>query len=228
MARPQIFANVLFLAAAVAGCGNAGRVDEACRSNSDCAETELCALNFCSGFALGFCQARPLECDESDNQNPVCGCDGVTYPNRDCAEFVGQRLSETIPCFCTDNSECVDGQYCALDDSCENPGSCLDRPESCEPVSEPVCGCDSNTYENACEAAQAGVRVSANGACGCETNEDCASEEYCDALVCDGPGNCALRNDPSCEPGGPVTGCDGVLYENQCVAAEEGVRVRPS
>jgi len=228
MARPQLF--VLVLTLAVAGCGNAGRVDEACRSNADCADDQLCALNFCTG--LGNCEARPETCDEEDDSLPVCGCDGVTYPNSQCAAFAGVRLKETIACVCDSNADCSESQYCALEDSCENPGSCLDRPESCEPAPDseptgPVCGCDSVTYMDACEAARAGVRVSAEGECDCENDDDCDSADFCNALVCDGPGVCELRNDPSCEPQGQVTGCDGIQYESQCTAAEAGVRARP-
>lgn len=225
MARPPLLALLVSLAAIATACGNAGRLEEACASNNDCAEGELCALNFCTG--LGFCEARPETCDETANNAPVCGCDGFTYPNTQCANFDGVRLRETIPCPCASKSDCVDGQYCAASDSCEGVGECFSPPESCEPITEPVCGCDGETYPNECEAAQARVRVSANGPCDCETNDDCASDEYCDALVCDGPGGCALRNDPSCEPAGQVTGCDGVIYANQCEAAQAGVRVRP-
>ena len=215
----------LVVAAFSAGCGNAGRLDEACTSNSDCAEGELCATGFCGGF--GICEPRPETCDE-EALSLVCGCDGVTYPNSDCAAFAGVRLQEPNACVCRDNSECVEGQYCALDDSCENPGQCLDRPETCEPVSEPVCGCDGEDYGSPCEAAQAGSRVAAFGACECETNSDCASDEFCDGEVCDGPGVCALRNDPACEPQGAVTGCDGVRYDDVCAASRAGVRDRPN
>ena len=98
----------------------------------------------------------------------------------------------------------------------------------CEPLDEPVCGCDSTNYENACDAAQASARVGATGQCECRSDADCESNEFCDADVCDAPsGVCALRNDPACEGAGPVRGCDGVRYDDQCAAAEAGVRVRP-
>ena len=137
------------------------------------------------------------------------------------------RLAQLGACPCRDNSECDLDQYCALDNSCVNPGLCRPRPETCEPVSELVCGCDFTTYESPCEAASAGVRVSAIGECECESNEECASDEFCDAEVCDGPGVCALRNDPACDSEEVVTGCDGVLYASVCAASQAGVRDRP-
>jgi hypothetical protein len=225
MTRPLHGALALTATALLVACGNAGSLDETCSSNSDCAETELCGTGFCGGF--GICIPRPEACDEED-LNLVCGCDGLTYPNADCAALAGVRLQEISACVCSDNSGCVDGQYCALDDSCENPGQCIDRPETCDPVSEPVCGCDFMTYDNACDAASAGVRVSAQASCECQSDGDCADEEFCDASVCDGPGFCALRNDPECQPAGPVTGCNGVRYGNRCDAAQAGVRVRPN
>jgi hypothetical protein len=215
----------LLIALLYAGCGDAGRLDSTCNANSDCQPTEFCASGFCGGY--GECKTRPETCDESE-LSLVCGCDGRTYQNSCFAEQAGVRLATTTACVCADNDACVDGQFCASDTSCTDAGFCAQPPEACESVVELVCGCNFVTYNNACEAAQAGVRVSAEGMCECQTNEDCdPSTEYCNAAVCDGPGVCDLRNDPACMPEGPVTDCDGVVYENACVAAEQGVRVRP-
>ncbi len=49
--------------------------------------------------------------------------------------------------------------------TCSAPGQCLPKPESCSRIDLPVCGCDGNTYESACEAQRAGVGVSAHTAC---------------------------------------------------------------
>lgn len=217
-------------------CGGAGRVDEACRSNDDCEPTELCAAGFCGGF--GQCSARPETC-EGESIGFVCGCDGLTYDNQCSAELAGIRLQSTTPCACDDNSECVEGQYCELEDSCLNRGGCVPTPETCDPAdTQEVCGCDGATYENECAAAQAGVRVSSLGSCECTSNEDCGASDYCGAIVCDGPGVCEPRSvtpcDPEspvegcCDPDTPVTGCDGVVYPSECDAAMAGVRVRPA
>lgn len=206
---------------------SAGRVDQACTSNADCEPTELCATGICSG-GLGSCVERPTECEEPSPNDIVCGCDGQTYESECMASMVGVRLAQLGACVCDDNSECIESQFCALDDSCLNTGSCLPTPESCDPAdTQEVCGCDGVTYANECAAFQARSRVSAIGACNCDTNDDCEASQFCNAITCDGPGVCEARAS-TCAPGDPeVIGCDGVTYENQCAAAMQGVRVRP-
>jgi len=207
------------------GCGSSdNRVDTACRSNSECEPTEICATNFCGG--IGLCAPRETECDDAV-VNYVCGCDGFTYQSACFANKAGVRLASADgPCDCTDNSECSTGQFCALEDSCLNPGECLPRPETCDPTdTQEVCGCDGVTYDNECEAFQAGSRVSAIGVCECPAAM-CSPDEYCNGIVCDGPGVCDPKDGP-CTPDGPVVGCNGVVYENACEAALQGVRVRP-
>jgi hypothetical protein len=216
----QLIAVCLGLVAS--GCGDT-RFGGSCESNADCAETELCASGVCGG--IGVCRTRPETCDDTEN-DPVCGCDGLTYQSKCFADLVGVRLQATVPCVCKDNSECLTGQFCALEDSCTNQGSCSPIPETCEPDTQQVCGCDGVTYDNACTASQSGARVSALGACDCADNAECGADEYCNALVCDGPGVCEARQG-ACESGGAVTGCDGVVYESECDAAEAGQRVRP-
>jgi hypothetical protein len=204
----------------------AGRIDTACRSNSDCADTQLCATGLCEG-GLGYCVERPTACPDTDS--PVCGCDGRTYQNDCFADLAGIRLAQTGACVCEGNSECVGDQFCALDDSCNNQGTCLPRPETCDPNdTQAVCGCDDMTYANECSAFQAGVRVSALGSCDCTTNANCETTEYCNAITCDGPGLCETRPE-ACPPpeGAAVIGCDGVEYESECDAALDGIRARP-
>lgn len=216
----------LSLLAFVLACDtSAGRIDQACSSNADCASTELCATGLCEG-GIGACIERPTTCE--DVENPVCGCDGRTYQTECFASREGVRLATNQTCICQDNGGCVDDQFCALDDSCGNPGTCLPRPESCDSAdTQEVCGCDGVTYPNECAAFQSAARVSALDACDCTTNDDCGESQFCNAITCDGPGGCEERP-AGCPPEGPtVTGCDGALYDSACVATALGVRVRP-
>ena len=218
--------SVLVAVLTASGCGsNEGRFETACTSNSDCAETERCAKGSC-GPSVGVCVERPTSC--SSFAAFVCGCDGKTYLNRCTAELEGVLLQSTGGCPCADDGECMEGEYCNATDSCSGAGLCALGPETCDSEEvEPVCGCDGETYDNECFAAQARVRVSAEAACECSTNAGCTENQFCNATTCDGPGFCQVRP-PSCSPGGdPVTACDDLRYENECSAYQAGLRLRP-
>ena len=64
-----------------------------------------------------------------------------------------------------------DGNYCAYEpgicqEVADAAGVCTVKPQICTMDYRPVCGCDDNTYPNACAAAGAGVSVAYEGACG--------------------------------------------------------------
>ncbi len=77
----------------------------------------------------------------------------------------------------TPPAPCGDGEYCARPlGECENfaVGSCAPIPMVCTRDFRPVCGCDGNTYANACGAAAAGVAVAREGDCESEQQMDIA------------------------------------------------------
>jgi hypothetical protein len=73
---------------------------KACTINSDCPESQYCLRNPNSAGqcdSMGTCQDRAKEpCP--DKWNPVCGCDGNTYPNKCLASVAGQSIKIEAQC----------------------------------------------------------------------------------------------------------------------------------
>lgn len=65
---------------------------------------------------------------------------------------------------------CGANEYCAFalqscGDDPNDVGTCTPRPDGCDAVFQPACGCDGKVYGNACSAAMEGIDVSAAGGC---------------------------------------------------------------
>ncbi len=200
-----------------------------CATNADCPSSRFCAKapGNCGGH--GVCLKPPSGCP--DVWDPVCGCDGVTYGNACHAAGAGVNVLHAGACAaaCTTNAECASGEYCEkAPGNCDGAGRCVARPELCPQDIDPVCGCDGVTYNNACEAASAGVNVQHPGACAavCTMNAECAAAEYCKTSGCGGQGECQPRPQFCPDVWLPVCGCDRVTYGNACEAAAAGVSVK--
>ena len=74
--------------------------------------------------------------------DPVCGTDDITYSNECYATKAGVKVSYEGQCIVEDNSQMV-----------------------CTLQYDPVCGIDGKTYGNECQATKAGVKVSYEGQC---------------------------------------------------------------
>jgi hypothetical protein len=136
-------------------------------------------------------------------------------------------------------AECGEGEYCRFERSAscgaaDHPGVCSARPEACDAVFEPVCGCDGVTYANECDAASAGASVASagecpsGGACGGLSASRCSAGEFCAFAVSrcgrgDEAGACSALPDVCPSAIDPVCGCDGRDYDNECEAARAGV-----
>jgi len=127
----------------------------------------------------GVCREIPTTCTGA--LAPVCGCNGVTYTNSCDAAHAGMSVGsegvcegDTAPAATCGGQlarSCGDESFCSYepDAACgvaDAIGTCEARPQACSRDYKPVCGCDSHTYNNACEANMAGTTVAADGACG--------------------------------------------------------------
>ncbi len=136
-----------------------------------------------------------------------------------CADVQQQQSIE-----CANNFDCDAADYCVAN-SCGGPGTCVARPTDCSPNVSFVCGCDGVTYDNACEASKAGIRIAAEDECVCGTNDDCNPTDYCDGESCDGSGTCEPKPTDCPAVFDPVCGCDEVTYDSECIAESLGVRI---
>lgn len=141
------------------------------------------------GVCDDFCLFADPDCDDPSDGGAPSGCGG----------FAG--LTCGADQFCN-----YEGTTCGAADQL---GTCETRPEVCTADYNPVCGCDGNTYSNACNANAAGVDVASEGAC---ATPGCTSDDECPQPLClpGGPcpsfqcvdGECVRRDDRPAECGG--------------------------
>ncbi len=141
---------------------------------------------------------------------------------------------DVTPIACTLNEDCELGEFCEKPDGlCESDGVCAPKPEMCPLYYDPVCGCDHETYSNACAANAAGTSIASEGecepiqvVCGGSLGIECDEGEVCkfregvciedpEGICVEAPGGCPDVWDPVCS-------CDGVTYGNECEALVAG------
>jgi hypothetical protein len=132
----------------------------------------------------------------TEQYDPVCGCDKVTYTNSCDAERNGVTNFKNGACDALD-TPCIDA-------------SKIDADAICTEEYDPLCGCDKVTYSNECDAARNGVSKYEKGTC------DALDTPCIDASKIDIDAICTEEYDPVC-------GCDKVTYSNACDAARNGV-----
>jgi Kazal-type serine protease inhibitor-like protein len=226
---------------------------------AQCADGEFCNFPIeaiCGAAdATGTCEATPEVC--TDIFAPVCGCDGNTYPNACNANVAGVSVASEGECAPSPGgtvcggllgAQCADGEFCnfpleAICGAADATGTCETTPDACTREFNPVCGCDDQTYNNACEAHSNGVSVASEGECAPATGgtvcggfrgAQCADGEFCNfplEAICgaaDATGTCEPTPEICPDIFAPVCGCDDRTYSNECDANRAGVSVASS
>lgn len=205
--RPRLLALLFPLIAActadVGGGSAAAADDRGSLGKADIVGScEYAGADLCGGPGLGNCWCDDACVDFGDccsDADDVCGIEPLPVEGQSC----GGKASP----------KCDAGEFCMWqpEDICgasDHLGECVAQPQICNKHFDPVCGCDGQTYSNACHAAAAGTSI--------------ASEAACDVpKFCGGFGNLACGegeqcvDDPNdgCDPMGGGADCGGICVE---------------
>lgn len=220
-----VAATVCAAALATPGCGESHEMVCAGPTHRSCPEGQYCDEGLdCGRDAPGVC--RPLSDLDAEADQPVCGCDRITYANERALREAGADLRWPSSCECDpveawDRGGCIPllTEFFWDGVGCHNPWcECFGRD----------CGIyeddDYDVAREECRVAKAecsGVTI----ACG-EGRPSCPAGTYCDypgVQACVGEGRC-LRSPQTCDDDfrTPITGCDGRDYESVCEAYRNG------
>ncbi|PVD37045.1 hypothetical protein C0Q70_04038 [Pomacea canaliculata] len=153
----------------------------------------------------------------SEQYNPVCGDDGITYENEcklqqeNCETGKAVQVKQRGLCNGCGDHRC---EFYAICESIGNQPRCV-CPSSCVQVDLPVCGSDGRTYSNeclmrveSCHRRQL-ITIKSRGSCDVCADVVCEHGSRCENGVCVCPIICPTAGEAVC-------GTDGRTYVNRC------------
>ena len=92
----------------------------------------------------------------------------ITFSDEDSAGDAARMIGDGVPIktgACISDNDCGNWQFCEYRGCSAPSGRCVNVPQNCLALWNPVCGCDGRTYSNNCYRRKARVSGAAYGEC---------------------------------------------------------------